>query len=131
MRRFCWYGASFSQSIGATTPGRRIYVYDGDTGTLRWSADGENAGDRFGAAVAFIDGAESVIYVGTPGYDVGDLTDAGRVYRLQQDGTLRTDIPLFESVDELQWSGPTAAFTQIAERLDAAILRPDAGPRSK
>ena len=45
--------------------------------------------------------------------------------------TLRTHLPLFESVDELQWSGPTAAFTQIAERLDAAILRPDAGPRSK
>jgi 5'-3' exonuclease len=45
--------------------------------------------------------------------------------------TLRTHLPLFESVDELQWSGPTAAFTQIAERLDAAILRPDMGPRAK
>jgi 5'-3' exonuclease len=45
--------------------------------------------------------------------------------------TLRTHLPLFESVDELQWSGPTAAFTQIAERLDAAILRPDTGPRAK
>jgi len=35
--------------------------------------------------------------------------------------TLRTDIPLFENVDELQWAGPTPAFTAIAERLDAAV----------
>ncbi|PWT86904.1 MAG: flap endonuclease [Blastocatellia bacterium] len=34
--------------------------------------------------------------------------------------TLRTDIPLFESVDELQWQGPTPAFAPLAARLDAA-----------
>jgi hypothetical protein len=34
--------------------------------------------------------------------------------------TLRTDIPLFDSVDELQWTGPTSAFADIAARLDAA-----------
>jgi 5'-3' exonuclease len=32
--------------------------------------------------------------------------------------TLRTDIPLFESVDELQWRGPTASFAPLAARLD-------------
>jgi 5'-3' exonuclease len=32
--------------------------------------------------------------------------------------TLRTDIPLFESVDQLQWKGPTAAFAPLAARLD-------------
>ena len=35
--------------------------------------------------------------------------------------TLRTDIPLFESVDELQWKGPTPAFEPLAARLDAAV----------
>ncbi len=35
--------------------------------------------------------------------------------------TLRTDIPLFENVDELEWAGPTPAFTAIAEWLDSAV----------
>ncbi|WP_158749825.1 5'-3' exonuclease H3TH domain-containing protein [Acidobacterium sp. S8] len=35
--------------------------------------------------------------------------------------TLRTDIPLFENVDEMRWAGPTPAFVPIAERLDAAV----------
>jgi 5'-3' exonuclease len=35
--------------------------------------------------------------------------------------TLRTDIPLFDNVDELQWAGPTPAFTKIAEQMDAAV----------
>jgi 5'-3' exonuclease len=33
--------------------------------------------------------------------------------------TLRTDIDLFESVDELQWKGPTPVFTPLAQRIDA------------
>jgi 5'-3' exonuclease len=33
--------------------------------------------------------------------------------------TLRTDIDLFESVDELQWHGPTPAFEPLAAHLDA------------
>ena len=33
--------------------------------------------------------------------------------------TLRTDIPLFNNVDQLKWAGPTPAFTTIAERMDA------------
>ena len=35
--------------------------------------------------------------------------------------TLRTDIPLFEDVDQLRWSGPTTAFPALAARLDAAV----------
>jgi len=34
--------------------------------------------------------------------------------------TLRTDIPVFEAVDDLQWKGPTPAFAQFAARLDGA-----------
>ena len=35
--------------------------------------------------------------------------------------TLRTDIPLFEDVDELRWNGPTPAFAKISARLDKAV----------
>jgi 5'-3' exonuclease len=35
--------------------------------------------------------------------------------------TLRTDIPLFDDVDELRWRGPTPEFAAIGERLDAAV----------
>ena len=31
--------------------------------------------------------------------------------------TLRTDAPLFDDVDQLAWSGPTAAFAALVERL--------------
>ena len=38
--------------------------------------------------------------------------------------TLRTDIPLFGSVDELRWSGPTPAFAALGARFDAAVTAP-------
>ena len=38
--------------------------------------------------------------------------------------TLRTDIALFENVDQLRWKGPTPAFPAIAARLDAAHTEP-------
>jgi 5'-3' exonuclease len=38
--------------------------------------------------------------------------------------TLRTDIPLFDSVDQLRWNGPTATFDVIAAGLDAAVTEP-------
>jgi len=34
--------------------------------------------------------------------------------------TLRTDIKLFDDVDELRWRGPTSSFDDLAARLDAA-----------
>jgi 5'-3' exonuclease len=34
--------------------------------------------------------------------------------------TLRSDLPLFESVDALRWTGPTPAFARLAARLDKA-----------
>jgi 5'-3' exonuclease len=35
--------------------------------------------------------------------------------------TLRTDIALFDDVDQLRWNGPTPAFAELAARLDAAV----------
>ncbi len=37
--------------------------------------------------------------------------------------TLRTDIPLFTSVDELEWKGATPAFEPLAARFDAAVRK--------
>ncbi len=34
--------------------------------------------------------------------------------------TLRTDIALFDNVDQLRWNGPTPGFAALAARLDAA-----------
>lgn len=34
--------------------------------------------------------------------------------------TLRTDVPLFDSVEQLRWRGPTPAFAPMAARFDAA-----------
>lgn len=38
--------------------------------------------------------------------------------------TLRTDIHVFDSVDELEWHGPTPAFAAIKARLDSAPVSP-------
>jgi 5'-3' exonuclease len=38
--------------------------------------------------------------------------------------TLRTDVPLFESVEDLRWRGPTPAFAPLAARFDAATGNP-------
>ena len=35
--------------------------------------------------------------------------------------TLRTDIPLFDDIDQMRWNGPTPAFAALAARLDAAL----------
>ena len=43
--------------------------------------------------------------------------------------TLRSDIKLFDDVEELRWQGPTPAFDELATRLDAAHTSP--GRRSK
>ena len=39
--------------------------------------------------------------------------------------TLRADLPLFESVEELRWAGPLPAFERFAARFDAAVTGPD------
>jgi 5'-3' exonuclease len=40
--------------------------------------------------------------------------------------TLRTHLPLFDSVDQLRWDGPTPQFADLASRLDAGSRRPPA-----
>jgi 5'-3' exonuclease len=61
-----------------------------------------------------------------------NVANAGRLARTLADSrdlatlfrtlaTLRTDIPLFASVDELEWKGATPAFEALATRLDGAV----------
>jgi 5'-3' exonuclease len=38
--------------------------------------------------------------------------------------TLRTDIRLFDDVEQLAWNGPTPAFAALGARLDAAVTQP-------
>jgi 5'-3' exonuclease len=38
--------------------------------------------------------------------------------------TLRTDISLFDNVDQLRWDGPNPEFDAIAARLDAGVTEP-------
>jgi 5'-3' exonuclease len=40
-----------------------------------------------------------------------------RAFLFRDLATLRTDVDLFQSVDDLKWNGPTAAFKAMAERL--------------
>ncbi len=37
---------------------------------------------------------------------------------------LRADLPLFESVDDLGWTGPTPAFAELGARFDKAVTAP-------
>ncbi len=41
--------------------------------------------------------------------------------------TLRTDIALFDDIEELRWRGPTPAFTALGMRLDAAVTEEKRG----
>lgn len=49
--------------------------------------------------------------------------DREQAYLFRMLATLRTDIPLFNGVDELEWTGPTGAFAEVAARFDAAAKR--------
>ena len=37
--------------------------------------------------------------------------------------TLRTDIALFDDVEQLRWKGPTPTFDSLAASLDAAVTK--------
>ena len=49
--------------------------------------------------------------------------ERGRALLFRTLATLRTDIDLFQDVDQLRWNGPTAAFAVLAARLDAAVTK--------
>jgi 5'-3' exonuclease len=50
------------------------------------------------------------------------INERDRAFLFRDLATLRTDIDLFGSVDELRWSGPTRTFAALAAELDSAIV---------
>ena len=54
--------------------------------------------------------------------------DRERALLFRDLATLRTDIPLFNSVEELRWTGATAAFPPLAARFDASLTAKKAAP---
>jgi 5'-3' exonuclease len=62
--------------------------------------------------------------------NIANTSQLARVLNEQRDlallfrtlATLRTDAPLFASVDELRWLGPTSDFAKFAEAIDAPEL---------
>jgi 5'-3' exonuclease len=49
---------------------------------------------------------------------LADMRDRAFLFRTL--ATLRSDLELFDDVDELRWRGPTPAFERLADRLDKA-----------
>jgi 5'-3' exonuclease len=47
--------------------------------------------------------------------------DRARAYLFRDLATLREEIPLFDSTDDLRWPGPTAEFPALAARFAAAV----------
>jgi 5'-3' exonuclease len=50
-----------------------------------------------------------------------------RVLLFRTLATLRTDIALFDDVDQLRWKGPSPAFDKFGPRLDAAVSETPSG----
>jgi 5'-3' exonuclease len=70
--------------------------------------------------------------------NISNLKSLSEVFNSERDlaflfrdlATLRTDLPLFATVDELLWTGPGAAFAPMADRLDKAKFAAKRVPRS-
>jgi 5'-3' exonuclease len=54
-----------------------------------------------------------------------------RAFLFRTLATLRTDILLFDSVDCLEWKGPTAEFAELGARLDAAVTEKKSATRER
>ena len=71
--------------------------------------------------------------------NISNLKNLSEILNSQRDqaflfrdiATLRTNLPLFATVDELLWKGPTAAFPPMAERLDKAKFSKKRIPHSR
>ena len=64
---------------------------------------------------------------------LADTLDEHRdlAYRFRDLATLRTDLALFQSVEELRWRGPTPGFPDLAARLDASLTQGARRSRSR
>lgn len=49
--------------------------------------------------------------------------DSEQAFLFRHLATLRADLPLFDSVDELRWTGPTPGFAALSDRLGGDLRR--------
>ena len=99
---------------------------DGFPGLMGWGAKSAAAVlARFGHLESIpADWREWGVNVASPKALSGRLVaDREQVLLFRRLATLRTDIPLFDSVGQLQWKGPTADFAPLAARLDYSLRR--------
>jgi 5'-3' exonuclease len=52
------------------------------------------------------------------------MLERDRAFLFRDLATLRTDVTLFQTVDDLRWDGPLPAFPSVARRLDGAVSEP-------
>jgi 5'-3' exonuclease len=96
---------------------------DGYPGLRGWGAKSAAAVlARFGHLEAIPDDYRTWgVNAQSPGALAGTLArERDRAILFRDLATLRTHLPLFASVDELEWRGPTPAFAPIAARLEAS-----------
>jgi 5'-3' exonuclease len=99
---------------------------DGFPGLLGWGAKSAAAVlARFGHLESIpADWREWGVNVASPRTLSSRLVaDRDQVLLFRLLATLRTDIPLFDSVDQLQWKGATVDFAPLAARLDYSLPR--------
>src|SRR5947209_5390860 len=100
---------------------------DGYPGLPGWGAKSAAAVlARFGHLEAIpSDAREWGVNAANPGRLALTLVrERDRAFLFRNLATLRTDIPLFESVEDLRWTGPTPAFAERAAQLDMARIDP-------
>jgi len=100
-REDLYVGAPFAEEIIGDDVVVRVYLYNGNTGTLITTSEGEEDGDRYGSSVASEydvddDGTADVI-IGAPGNDNANGNDAGRVYL--RSGAHHTDIDSWDGAE--------------------------------
>ena len=99
---------------------------DGFPGLLGWGAKSAAAVlARFGHLESIpADWQEWGVNVASPKTLSSRLVgDREQVLLFRRLATLRTDIPLFDSVDQLKWKGATADFAPLVARLDYSLPR--------
>jgi 5'-3' exonuclease len=105
---------------------------DGYPGLPGWGAKSSAAVlARFGHIEAIPDDPSAWhVNAANPGALARTLMQQRELVLLFRDlATLRTELDLFQSVEELKWEGPTPAFAEIGRRFDAAVVSADARRR--
>ncbi len=106
---------------------------DGYPGLPGWGAKSASAVlSRFGRLEAIpSDARDWQVNVSNP-KGLSEVLNSNRdlAFLFRDLATLRTDLPLFATVDDLLWKGPTTAFPPIADRLDKASFSKERVPRS-